>query len=307
MDTIISNVSEKLVVGQVDTSFLTLSSKFKPGTAVLNGPVYMGELTGSIGLDRATCTIGPPLPGLSFPASLEVDGITNIFGVTTTAGIINDLALSNIFGFTNKIGAEIQAAFKQILGLKSNAAVQITQGPKVCQAVASAPLVVADEGLFGDILATGDITGPTIDIIYNEIAWLNAHKKSFDIPHPTKEGWRLRHVCIEGPTADVYVRGKLKDSNVIELPEYWRKLVDPETITVTLTPIGAYQELYVDEIEWGTRIIIKTNSGSSINCYYTVYGERADTDKNIPEYEGTYNDYPGDNGQYTPYGTAIVQ
>ena len=29
-------------------------------------------------------------------------------------------------------------------------------------------------------------------------------KKNFDIPHPTKEGWRLRHVCIEGPTADVY-------------------------------------------------------------------------------------------------------
>ena len=130
-------------------------------------------------------------------------------------------------------------------------------------------------------------------------------KKNFDIPHPTKEGWRLRHVCIEGPSADVYVRGKLKDSNVIELPEYWRKLVDPETITVNLTSIGAYQELYVDEIEWGTRITIKTNSGSSINCYYTVYGERVDTDKNIPEYEGTYDDYPGDNKQYTQ--SAIVQ
>jgi len=123
-------------------------------------------------------------------------------------------------------------------------------------------------------------------------------KKPFDIPHPIKNGWRLRHVCIEGPTADVYVRGKLKGSNVIELPEYWKNLVDPETITVNLTPIAAHQELYVDKI--------KNNSGSTINCYYTVYGERADTGKNIPEYEGTYDDYPGDNREYASSGMAAI-
>ena len=286
MDCTISNVGEKLIVGQLDSSFLSLSSKFVPGTAVLNGPVYMGKLSGSIGLDRATCTIGPPLDGLSIPASLEVDGLTNIFGNLNVFGIKNVFAISNIIGFTSKTGAEIQTAFKQILGLKSNAAVQITQGPKVCQATASAPLF------------TGVFVGNGDGIFFA--------KKPFDIPHPTKDGWRLRHVCIEGPTADVYVRGKLKGSNVIELPEYWRKLVDPETITVNLTPIGTPQELYVDKIEWGTKITIKTNSGSSINCYYTVYGERADTDKNIPEYEGTYDDYPGDNRQYTSSGTSAV-
>ena len=63
----------------------------------------------------------------------------------------------------------------------------------------------------------------------------------------------------------------------------------------------------MDKIEWGTKILIKNNCSSAINCYYTVYGERADCEKNIPEYEGTYDDYPGDNRQYTPYGTAIVQ
>jgi hypothetical protein len=301
-DLTIANVGEKLIVGQLDNSFLTLSSKFVPGTAVLNGPVYMGKLSGSIGLDRATCTIGPPLDGLSIPASLEVDGLTNIFGNLNVFGIENVFAISNIIGFTSKTGAEIQTAFKQILGLKSNAAVQITQGPKVCQAVATVPLIKADLGVFGDINVTGSFTAPIIGIIQTELK----AKKPFDIPHPTKDGWRLRHVCIEGPSADVYVRGKLKGSNVIELPEYWRKLVDPETITVNLTPIGTPQELYVDKIEWGTKIIIKTNSGSSINCYYTVYGERADTDKNIPEYEGTYDDYPGDNRQYTSFGTSAV-
>ena len=52
-------------------------------------------------------------------------------------------------------------------------------------------------------------------------------KKSFDIPHPTKEGWRLSHVCVEGPSADVYLRGKLRNNNVIKLPEYWKGLIDP--------------------------------------------------------------------------------
>jgi hypothetical protein len=227
-----------------------------------------------------------------------VTGISNFAGITNTSGTINDLAISNIFGFTNKIGAEIQSSFKSILGLKSNAAVQITQGPKVCQAVTTAPLVKAAV-IVGNVTGTKGIN-PTTAVAL-------ATKKKFDIPHPTKEGWRLRHICIEGPTADVYVRGQLNKSNVIELPEYWRKLVDPETITVNLTPIGTHQELYVDKIEWGTRILIKNNCGSAVNCYYTVYGERADTDKNIPEYEGTYDDYPGDNRQYTSSGNAIVQ
>jgi hypothetical protein len=52
-------------------------------------------------------------------------------------------------------------------------------------------------------------------------------KKNFDIPHPTKEGWRLTHSCLEGPEAAVYVRGKLINTNIIKLPEYWEKLVDP--------------------------------------------------------------------------------
>jgi hypothetical protein len=124
-------------------------------------------------------------------------------------------------------------------------------------------------------------------------------KKSFDIPHPTKENYRLRYICLEGPSAEVYYRGTLKNQNVIELPDHWNGLVDLETIGVNLTPFGSWQELYVEKIEWGTRIIIKNNSSSQINCSYVVFGERKDTPKNIPEYPGlTPNDYPGDNREY---------
>jgi hypothetical protein len=109
---------------------------------------------------------------------------------------------------------------------------------------------------------------------------LNATTKSFNIPHPTKEGKNLRYGSLEGPEFGVYVRGTLKGSNVIELPDYWTKLVDANTITVSLTSIGKYQKLSVKEVKDNT-IIINSDGWfkKEINCYYVVYGERADVDK----------------------------
>lgn len=150
-----------------------------------------------------------------------------------------------------------------------------------------------------NVFVAGNLTGPTITDINNRIS----SKKGFDIPHPTKKDHRLRYICIEGPSAEVYFRGKLKDSNVIELPEYWRNLVDPETIGVTMTPVGSYQELFVERIEWGSRIIVKNNLSGQINCNFVVFAERNDTAKNVSEYQGlTPLDYPGDNEEYTING-----
>lgn len=122
-------------------------------------------------------------------------------------------------------------------------------------------------------------------------------RKAFDIPHPNKEGWRLRHICLEGPESAVYYRGRLTDSNIINLPDYWRGLVDPETITVTLTQIGSSQDLIIDAIEWGSRIKIRSGSASKIDCYFLIHGERIDGERLIVEYEG--DQYPGDDTQYS--------
>ena len=128
-------------------------------------------------------------------------------------------------------------------------------------------------------------------------------KKGFDISHPSKDVHRLRYICLEGPDAEVYLRGNLKGNSVIELPDVWRDLVDVESIAVTLTPIGCYQELYMEKIEWSKRITIKNNLSGPINCSYVVYGTRKDTARNIPEYEGlTIDDYPGDNREYNING-----
>lgn len=128
-------------------------------------------------------------------------------------------------------------------------------------------------------------------------------KKNFDIPHPNKPGWRLRHTCIEGPENAVYFRGRLTNNNTIELPNYWDGFIDPESITVNLTQIGSQQDLIVDKIEWGKRIIVRSGSGSTIDCYYIVHANRKDGEDLIVEYEGnTPNDYPGNNDEYSIVG-----
>lgn len=296
-DCTVQNVSEKLIVGQLDMSFLTASALLTPGTAVINGPCYIG-LTPQIGVARATCMIGPPIPGITLPVSLEVSGVTNFLGITNTTGVINDIAFSNIFGFTSKLGAEIQAAFKAIFGLKTNNSVQITNGPKVCSAVATTPLVKADVGVFGDINCAGKVTAPTFVGALNGVASGNK-TLPFDIPHITQKGKRIRHICVEAPAADIYIRGTLVDSNVIELPEYWDGLIDPETITVSLTPRETYQELYFEKMEWGKKIIVKNNAGSRIHCDYQIWAARWINPMNHEEklhvvYDGeSPDDYPG--------------
>ena len=127
-------------------------------------------------------------------------------------------------------------------------------------------------------------------------------KTNFDIPHPTREGWRLRHTCLEGPSNDVYFRGKLINKNIIFLPQYWEELVDPTTITVNITSIGAHQAVIVKRIS-DNQIHLQANGGMPISCYFHVFATRADGERLIPEYEGqSPADYPGNNGEYSISG-----
>ena len=126
--------------------------------------------------------------------------------------------------------------------------------------------------------------------------------KGFDIEHPSKEGYRLRHICLEGPEGAIYTRGRVVNKNVIYLPDYWKDLVDYTTITVQLQPIGAHQNVIVKRVE-PTQIHLQAQGGMPINCYYHVYGERTDGERLISEYEGkSPEDYPGDNSQYSIAG-----
>ena len=123
--------------------------------------------------------------------------------------------------------------------------------------------------------------------------------KPFDIKHPIKDGYRLRHVSLEGPESGVYYRGRLKGSNIIELPSYWRGLVHEDSITVQLQPIGKNQDLVIESfnnefitIEIGANQDFLTGE-ILIDCFYHVYGERKDVNPLLVEYEG--DEYPDPN------------
>jgi len=107
-----------------------------------------------------------------------------------------------------------------------------------------------------------------------------ATTKSFLIEHPTKKNYKLRHGSLEGPENGVYVRGRTS-TNIIELPEYWTGLVDADSITVNLTPIGNCH-IWVEEIN-NNKVYI--NSEDTIDCFYTILAERKDVEKLIVEIE----------------------
>ena len=130
--------------------------------------------------------------------------------------------------------------------------------------------VLANNGYMG--IGT---TSPTYNLQVN--GSFGATTKSFNIEHPTKPNKRLVHGSLEGPEHGVYIRGR-SEINIVELPDYWSGLVDEETVTVQLTAIGKYQNLYVEKIE-NNKVFIKSSSKSKLNYFYTINAERKDVDK----------------------------
>jgi hypothetical protein len=206
--------------------------------------------------------LGDPAGPVGITCFTEIINITNNTSINILSPVTTGNGILNWFGVKTLTGAE------SLTGTKSQAGKEARSGAKVFN---------------GNVVINGKLTCNNVSLVgtINVQGW-----KEFDIPHPTKPNHRLSHACIEGPEIGVYCRGKLKDKTVIELPEYWRGLVDAESITVNLTPHGCYQELFVKSIEWGTKITIQNNSGGPIDCSYVVYGKRKDVPDLEVEYEG---------------------
>lgn len=202
--------------------------------------------------------------GISVNATL----INIISPITNGLGILNWTGTKTFIGIKQQTGVELRAGAVADVGKESTTGNVVENGSRV---INGSLLVNGATHINGFLSFNSSIVGTT---------------KKFDIPHPTKENHRLAHACIEGPENGVYYRGRLVGTNVIELPDYWMGLVDPETITVNLTPHRVYQELFVKSIEWGTKINIVNNSGGPIDCSYNVYAKRKDVADLVVEYEG---------------------
>ena len=169
--------------------------------------------------------------------------------------------------------------------------------------------VEGDVGVVGKGPIAVNVLGNTVNtgnVLINGALHVNGHAswnssivattKLFRVSHPNIDGHYLQHGCLEGPEHAIYVRGRVSRDGIIELPDYWQNFVDKESITVTLTPIGAFQELFVDRIEYGKRVYIKNQAGGKIDAYYQVHAERIDVDKiTVEGVKGDDNDlYLGD-------------
>lgn len=143
-------------------------------------------------------------------------------------------------------------------------------------------------------------TGTSGQTMSSRFSSADARPKPFDIKHPSREGYRLRYACVEGPEVGVYLRGRVKNEKVIVLPSYWKDFVYIDSISVQLQPIGAHQDVIVKRWD-DEKIYLQSRGGMPIDCFYHVYAERNDINPLITEYQGeSHRDYPDPNHHIIP-------
>ncbi len=261
-------VGKQLIVGNgTYYDALGLGGKAIRGSAYIEGPFLVGDAK-SFGEVVATTMIARDVNEESNnpPRSLHVRGNTRLEGDSGTPYTLNVTGDVTIIGNTEQSGNTNQV---------------------------------------GNITASGTIKAATLigahtsGSISGGVSGKSGGAKAFDIVHPSKKGHRLRHICIEGPESAVFFRGRVKNDKVILLPEYWKDLVDINTITVQLQPIGAHQDVIVKRWD-AEKIELQSKPGIPINCFYHIFAERKDIENLIVEYKGdSVDDYPGDNTIYS--------
>ena len=149
--------------------------------------------------------------------------------------------------------------------------------------------------IIGDLYVSGKTDSGNKGRLASRFGAADGRPKPFDIKHPSKEGYRLRYACIEGPEVGVYCRGRVRGEKIIKLPDYWKDLVDVESISVQLQPIGAHQDVIIKR--WDDQFIyLQAQGGLPVNCFYHVYAARKDVNPLYVEYEGeSWKDYPDPN------------
>jgi len=149
--------------------------------------------------------------------------------------------------------------------------------------------------IIGDLYVSGSTDSGNKGRLASRFASADSKPKPFDIKHPSKDGWRLRYACIEGPEVGVYHRGRVRNEKIIKLPDYWKDLVDVESISVQLQPIGSHQDIIVKR--WDDEFIyLQAQGGMPVNCFYHVYAARKDVNPLYVEYQGeSWKDYPDPN------------
>ena len=240
------------------------------------------DLSGTLTLSSSTASTSTTTGALIVTGGVGVGGSINVGGVskfTSSTASTNSSTGAVIITGGLGVGGSVHAGTAVSAPLFSSSAAVVLRpgtdtisGIQFCRTGTGATIMVIDT--LNSRVGIG-LTNPEYDL---EVAGeISATLKSFIIDHPTKPGMRLRYTSLEGPENGVYFRGELKGCNVIELPDYWTGLVDENTITVHLTPIGN-KTIFVKEIK-DNKVFVGARLFQKIHCFYSVWAERKDVPK----------------------------
>ena len=245
----------------------------------------------------------PTLPSFDFPSisiNLKsllagIPSLSDVAGIipsckdTSSSGTTTFIEKDGNGGFTSNKGSYKpgQHIVDNFVAVKNVSAPLIAASDKITAPTITTGTVIANNiyGAFGgtsiSFLPTAiNITTPFLNVNGMVTATLfSANAKLFDIKHPTKENMRLRHGCLEGPEYAVYIRGK-STTPIIQLPDFWKKLVHAEEYTVHLTATSSTQKLFVQHT-YSDSVYVSGSDG--LPFYYYIVAERADMPKLIVE------------------------
>jgi hypothetical protein len=256
---------------------------YNPATNVLSAGVFSGNFTGTavtatnfFGTFNGTAGSATTAQNVNVVAAasagahylllapaasgsgLAVSSDAQLSYVPTT----DTLSVSNIFGS----GAGLTLSASAALTNNSYLTIQTVSG---------------DDASTSDFFIRGITSGASSKFSVDANGNLRATTKSFDIDHPTKPGKRLVYGVLEGPEHGVYHRGTVegKGNLLIELPDYWSKLVNDD-YTVTLTTYGNYSvhivEKSMNSFIIGLNAPLFIKKLKNIKVDYLVHGSRKD-------------------------------
>ncbi len=115
--------------------------------------------------------------------------------------------------------------------------------------------------------------------------------KHFVVPDPTDPTKEISYASLEGPEAGTYIRGSAQVVNgktTIQIPDHFAKVTSEQGVTVQLTPIGKWLQLYV--LEKNTSyIVVADSTGQTGNFDYLIQGIRKGYENYRVEGERTIN------------------
>ncbi len=143
--------------------------------------------------------------------------------------------------------------------------------------------------------------------VYSFNDYGGAGVKYFIEPHPTDPTKQINYVSLEGPEAGTYFRGTARSSGgraVIQIPEDFGIVTDDNGLTVQLTPVGAFAQMYVESQDLN-QIVVR--SSRDVTFHYLVQGVRKGYADLKPIRENEVFVPSGPNDRMGPYPERIRQ